>query len=336
MRATCTLGGMLAIAFWACAPRLTRVQAQEATQAERRDVAATPAPPPPALESLLSAPPDMVLTVAPHALARDPVYGPLLRRASELAAAYAGPTNLAATALAVIERVDEVVAATSGRGAEVVVVVRGVPGDVDPAGVVDGAGRPIWRPVEGDVRAGMRELASTGNEAASTLFVAPGQIWMIASGAAVRTTRAALVLAGPARTTAQDDDALATLTLSSDALPQLQRGTLAPLGSRLLGVRVALLPGPTGLIACRLAYPDPLAAASAEGTALEVTLAFRHQLEEAAEASHRPGHSAARQLSPLRWLGAAKVERDGSTVVVRAPIPRLWLEALSRAEVPSP
>src|SRR5208283_2275027 len=98
--------------------------------------------PPIALASLFSHAPDLVLTVHPPALARDSVYGPLVRRASELASAYAGPTNLGTTALAVFERTDEIVVAECDRGKEAVVALRGVPASIDPLDLVDTSGRP--------------------------------------------------------------------------------------------------------------------------------------------------------------------------------------------------
>jgi len=302
----------------------------------------------PKLESLLSRRPDLVLTLHPRALAHDPVYGPLLRRASELASAYAGPTNLGTTALAALERTDDVVVAENDSGKEAVVVLRGVPGDLDPLDVVDPSGHPIWRPVHGDIRAGSRELAPA-EPADAELFVAPGLVWLIASGPVIPRVRAALTGAVGAQAFAGDDTPLLSISLPGDALPRLREGALASVGAGLHRVRVELTPGSTGLIIGTLAYADAVTAATAEGTVLAVTLAFRHRLEadvEAAEAGPQAGAGGAgeagahrrddRPLRNLDWLGAAKVERTGPLVVVRAPIPRPWLEALARADVPSP
>jgi hypothetical protein len=302
-------------------------------------VAEAPAKP---LSVLLSRAPDLVLTVHPPALARDRVYGPLVRRASELAAAYAGPTNLGTTALAVLERTEEVVVAENDHGKEAVVVLRGVPADVDPLEIVDTSGRPVWRAVQGDVRTTSRELEPS-EPADAALFIAPGLVWVIASGPAIARTRAALTGDVGHGAFAGDETALVSLSLPGDAIPQLRRGALASIGAGLIHAKVELTPGAAGLILGTLAYPDAAAAASAEGTVLAVTLAFRHRLEEAvqAEESHgRPSSprpvSTPRPGANLDWLGAAKVDRDGSNVIVRAPIPRPWLLALAKADLPAP
>ncbi len=289
-----------------------------------------------------------MITLHPRALARDRVYGPILRRASELAAAYAGPTNLGTTALAALERTDEVVVAENDRGREAVVVLRGVPADVDPLDIVDPSGHPIWRPIHSDVRAGSRELAPV-DPADAELFVAPGLVWLIASGPVVPKARTALTGRVGAEAFAGDETPLVSLALPGDALPRLRQGALASVGAGLLRVRIELTPGSAGLIVGTLTYIDAVTAAAAEGTVLAVTLAFRHRLEEDVETTESPlrpdagavGRSPAhrresRPLGSLDWLGAAKVERTGALVVVRAPIPRPWLEALARADVPAP
>jgi len=296
--------------------------------------------PSPTLEGLLSRPPDLVLTVHPRAFARDPVYGPLLRRASELASAYAGPTNLGTTALAVLERTDEIVVAENDRGSEAVVVLRGVPAELDPLDVVDPTGRRLWTPVRGDIRAASRELSPV-DAADAALFVAPGLTWVVASGPAIAKARAALLGDVGAQAFAGDDTALVSLSIPGGALPQLRQGALAPVGTRLRTIRFELTPGSSGLIVGKLSYEDELAAASAEGTVLAATLAFRHRLEEdvaAADVAPRlpGGGRPPRRATNLDWLGAAKVEREGVVVSVRAPIPRPWLDVLARAELPAP
>jgi hypothetical protein len=292
-----------------------------------------PAPALPRWDALLSHRPDLVLTVHPPAIARDTVYGPLLRRASELASAYAGPTNLGTTTLAVVERTEEIAVAEADRGKEAVVVLQGVPASLDPLDVVDTLGHPVWQLVHGDTRSTSRELAPLGTEDAA-LFVLPGLVWVIASGPAVPRVRAA-VANGIAKGALGDDTPLLGLSLPGDALPQLRQGALATVGAGLVKIQVELMPGTTGLIVTRLTYTDTQAAASAEGTVLSVTLAFRHRLEEAVAAGH--GHEARpRPSGGLDWLGAAKVDRDGVAVIVRAPIPRPWLEALTHAELGPP
>ena len=287
---------------------------------------------------MLSHPPDLVLTIHPPALSRDRVYGPLLRRASELASAYTGPTNLGTTALAAVERTEEVVVADNDHGAEAVVLLRGVPADLEPLQIVDTSGRALWRVVPGDVHAGGREFEPIDPSPAA-LFVVPGRVWVIASGAAVARARA-LLSDVTAEGSEPPETALASLSLPAAALPQLRRGALASVGAGLLHVNIELMAGSAGLIVGRLAYIDSAAAATAEETLLAVTLAFRHKLEEgilAAEAATpEHGTGADKRAGGLEWLGAAKVERTGDLVVVRAPIPRRWLETLAKAELPEP
>jgi hypothetical protein len=308
------------------------------------------------LVALLGAPPDLLVRLHPPALQRDPVYGPLLRRAGEMASAYAGPMNLGTTALAVIERTDEVVVAQRARdvrelGKDAVILLRGVPADIDPLQVVDTAGHPIWKAVAGDTRTTSRELAPV-QPAEAALFVTPGLSWIIASGDSVARVRAEVVAGGAGRVKGVEgvgtelpgdgsDTALASISMPGDVIPQLRQGALAPVGAGLTNIKLDLGPGALGILIARLAYVDAASAASAEGTVLAVTLAFRHRLEEDIKADgHAPQATAqaraARPGASLEWLGAAKVDREGATVIVRAPIPKPWLEALAKAEVTVP
>jgi hypothetical protein len=301
--------------------------------------ASAPLGPSATIESVLSHRPDVVLTLHPRALARDPVYGPLLRRAGELASAYAGPDNLGTTALAVLEQTEEVVVAENDHGREAVIVLRGVPASVDPHDLVDTQGKPLWRPAVGDVRTTQMELAPAA-PADAALFVSSGVLWIIASGAAIGRVRGALV-SGIGKTPFPGDDTpLVSLMLPGDALPQLRQGALAKVGAGLVGIRVELTPGSEGVIVGNLAYADTAAAAAAETTLLDVTLAFRHRLEESIKASDEQAAPAkgkpARAASNLDILAAAKVERTGTNLAVRAPIPRPWLEALKQADVKPP
>jgi hypothetical protein len=224
-------------------------------------------------------------------------------------------------------------------------VLRGVPADLDPLAVVDTSGRPLWHVNSGDVHAVTKELAPTEPTDAA-LFVAPGLVWVIASGSAIARTRAALTTDVGRGAFAGDETTLASLSLPGDALPQLRHGALANIGAGLTHVKVELTPGTAGLVVGTLAYIDPTRAASAEGTVLAVTLAFRHRLEEAVQAPDAKkgamgaplddAHREPRPAANLEWLGAAKVDRDGENVLVRAPIPRPWLEALSKADLSAP
>jgi hypothetical protein len=332
------LSFLVATAVAGCAPhRAPSSPAQSTSSASSKHVTTLEGPAP-TLETLFAGRPDVVLTLHPPSLARDSVYGPLLRRASELASAYAGPTTLGTTALAVLERTEEIVVAESDHGKSAVVVLRGVPADVDPLEIVDTAGQPVWHPVRGDVRTASREL-EPAEKTDAALFVVSGLMWVVASGPIIPKARALLLEGTTKGAFVGDETPLVSLSLPGDALPQLRKGALATVGASLLRTNVALTAGSQGLVIAKFAYPDAAAAASAEGTLLAVTLAFRHRLEEAVQRaeSHDPEPKpAASQGGGLNWLGAAKVDREGPLVLVRAPLPRPWLEALEHADVPEP
>lgn len=272
------------------------------------------------VDDLLEHPADVKVTLHPPAVAYDRVYGALLRRASALAAAYAGPRTLGTTALAALERTDEVDAAVNDEG-EAVVVLRGVPADLDVAHVVDENGRPVWRPIVGDLRHTFVEYEPTA-QADATLFVLPERVWVVASGAARMHTREVLVIGAGAVTFAEGEPGLAVLGVRGAALvrrdARLRSGPLAPLGRSLVHASFELAPGAQGVLLSRLVYPDDLAASGAEQTARDIVSAFRHILEETEKGANAKTH---REPPPLSWLAAAGVERAGATVTVRAPIP---------------
>lgn len=285
------------------------------------------------LEELLSRPADATLTLHPRAIARDRVYGPLLRRASALAAAYAGPRSLGTTALVALERTEEVDAATGDSG-EAVVLLQGVPADLDVTQVVDEAGHPVWKPAVGDVRQSFVEYESASGSDAS-LFVLPERTWIAAAGSSRGRTREALI-----ETTtvafAPTFALLAELSIRGGVLvrrdERLRTGPLAPVGQSLVRASFALTPGAEGVIVARLSYSDGGAAEGAERTAREVVSAFRRrleQIEKKGEQAPSPGGKA----PPLAWLAAAGIERTSTTVNVRAPIPREWLDAIAAADV---
>jgi len=294
---------------------------------------------PATLASLLSRPPDLVLTLRPQALARDRVYGPLLRRAGEMAAAYAGPTTLGTTTLGVLEQTDEVVVAENDHGREAVVVLRGVPASVDPTQVVDTNGRPLWQAVQGDVRTTLHELAPADPADASqvALFVAPGLVWVIAAGPAIAATRAALVRPRGAEGLRGHETVLLALGMRGESLvaqePRLRQGALAPIGTGLTRVDLELTPGSSGLVLGHLTYATPDVAIAAEVTAEEITRAFHDRLERAAHAAASDAGAPPPPRSSLDWLGAASVSESGGVVTVRVPIPRRWLDAISKADL---
>jgi hypothetical protein len=277
-------------------------------------------------DELLGNAAEVTVTMHPPAIVQDRVYGPLLRRASTMAAAYAGPRTVGTTALAVLERTDEVVVASNGATGEAIVVLRGVPAELDAARIVDEHGSPIWRAVVGDVGRSVVEYEPSA-PADAALFVLPPRLWIIATGEAKSRAREALL--GPISPSSlpAEEAPLAVLSIRGTALVErdgrLRDGALAPLGRALLRASFELAPGSQGVIDARLVYADPGAAGASEETLRDVVAAFRRRLT-----SPNP--------PPLAWLAAAGVERTAATVTVRAPIPKPWLDALSQADVATP
>jgi hypothetical protein len=268
--------------------------------------------------------PSLVVVLFPRALMEDRVYGPLLRRASELASARVGVAAAGATALVAMERSDEVVVAMDAGGHDAVVAIVGAPADLDPAHLVDTEGHALWRTV-GDVRTGVTELEGTG----ASLFVLPKRTWIIATGETAARARAALAIPPThVRTVVAARDEIARIDIPGDALRQkdarLRDGALAPVGRTLERASVSLLPGTEGLVLIQLAYPDARDAAAASDRALEVVQAFRRKLTETQKAD------------AWSWLAAAGVEHLDRTVTVRAPLPRSWLQGLAKAELDPP
>lgn len=90
--------------------------------------------------------PELYVVLRPQALRRDPVYGPLLQRVSQVAAARS-PAVAATRALEAFEYSDEIIISQrpTPSGEELVIVVRGVRADIDPAKLVDSEKTPLWR-----------------------------------------------------------------------------------------------------------------------------------------------------------------------------------------------
>jgi hypothetical protein len=310
-----------------------------ARPAAPKTVAAAPVSRSVTIDDLMPETADVEVTLHPPALARDRVYGPLLRRASTLAAAYAGPRSLGTTALTALERSEEVDVAMNDAG-QAVIVLLGVPGDLDVAKVVDEDGQPVWRPAAGDVRESFVEYEPI-REATASLFVLRQRVWVMAAGAARSKTREALVEAqGGGLSFAPGKPSLVDLTIRGAALlrrdDRLRAGLLAPLGRSLLRASFELTPGALGVIVARLEYADGVAATGAEQTARDVVSAFRRkleQIEKGPDGPPRPGVGLHPELPSLSWLAAAGVEREETTVSVRAPIPKVWLDAIAQADV---
>jgi hypothetical protein len=289
------------------------------------DARAAAVDPLPRLEDAFDGSPALVVVVRPAKLVQDPLYGPLLRRASQLAAARVAVGGaLGQTALSVIERTDEVVAGVYDRdGRDAVIGLEGVPADVDASRVVDGNASPLWVHVS-DLPFGVEELAPADHTTGAALFVLPRRAWVIAVGAAAGRARAAFVeRRHPRDLPVVPDEELAVASLRGSALvdarPGLAHGPLAPIVQDLDRVSVALEPGPVGAVGevvARLVYGDAPFAERASICVGDVLAAFTNKFEKQAP-----------------WLHAVHVTRQDRAVVVRGRIPRAWADGLLRVDL---
>jgi hypothetical protein len=296
----------------------------------------------PRWEDVLDTTPELLAVVYPASLRSDPVYGPLLRRVIELVRERSGVVA-ATRALEAMEDAEQLVFAVrpdsqDGPG-EVVVVVRGVRAEIDPANLVDADGKTLWGPgptgavrelVSADVApstpASRRADAPT---TAASLFELPGRTWVIATGDA--RGRARDVFAHPIgrpaiRLETRDGPSLAFVRIDGPALVARVRalqdlGGLGAVGRRLESVTLELgggagLPeaGPDRDVRAVLTYGTEDAAAFAEVTIREVIDAI---------ARKRP--------DDLAWLASATVDRPGKRIAVAAPLPARLIVALLHA-----
>jgi len=310
--------------------------------------------------------PELVLVIRPHRLQRDPVYGPLLRRALELARERRALAT-ATRALDAIEDAEEVIVGlrgglgpardgsggsdgsdggdgTGGSGGidapdaspsdDMLLVLRGVRADLDPATLVDERGQPLWTAgPPGAVRelCLAREATEAGGRATPvSLFELPARTWVVALGAARARARAALaphlrpVGPRPPRGAAPATSGLAELEPEAVAFARVSGpslvarvralrspGLLSPLGQALETATLALSAGEDALVRATLTYRD--------GGALD-----------GAEATVRRALAALTGVKPeeYSWLRPATVERKGHGIVIAAPLPEKLVSGL--------
>jgi hypothetical protein len=292
----------------------------------------------PQWQDALGARPRVLLTLRPKVLLKDPVYGPLLRRALELARQQSHA--VASTRLVeAVEQSEEVIAGVladegatlrpSGPGAQserlpgqelpgqepIVAVLRGMPAELDPAKLVDAEGTLLWVPgPSGPVRELVHEVDKDGTPNPASLFELPGRTWVIVSAAARARIREAF-----SRPTGQalpridadaDAEALAALRIDGPALVArtrpLSSGMLRAVGHELQSVALMLSPGAAREVRAVLQYADAESSATAAQKLTQVMQALSH------------GNSPA-----ISWLSSVVVEPSPSrsTVVLKAPVP---------------
>jgi hypothetical protein len=287
--------------------------------------------------------PEMVLVVRPQALLHDRMYGPVLGRCIELArqqsrmavATGALDVMLDATEVIVGARDNGTLGQRGARAApgaedatdDLVVAVRGVRAEIDPAALVDEGGKAFWAPGPNAPSSYVRELLRVHDEGGveASLFELPGRDWVIATGPARMRARDAFSRpsrrAGvPAPATLQvldqlDHNALAVARVSGPALVARvgslrPPSILAPIGHHLTALTITLPPGDAAIIRATLEYSGD-AAALAEATLRD---AFRVLV------GNKPAEYA--------WLQSATVTRTGCCVVVSAPVPAQLLRKM--------
>jgi hypothetical protein len=268
--------------------------------------------------------PELLVVVRPKALRKDKVYGPLLSRAID-ALRQRSRVVAATRVLDAIDDADEVIGGVRPDpivpGGEMVVIVRGVRADIDPAKVVDPSGHVLWTPgPQGAVPELTRERDDLGQPVAASLFELPGRTWVIAAGGTARE-RAREAYAHPMGRAAinVDADALAVVRVDGPqlvkTLPGLQRyGQLEAIGHKLQWVVFTLPPGGEGVVKATLTYVDEDSASFAE--------VRWHDVVDAIGRTKPP---------KLLWMTSLKIDRTGKYVLLSAPLPPQLIDGLLHA-----
>jgi len=326
LSALCSL--LLAIA---CRPPEARSSSPERTAASE-----------PAWQDAIPAAPDLLVSLRPKALRADAVYGPMLRRALELAREQRVTSG--SLVLEAIEDADEVIAElgewapsapAEGSGAqELLLVLRGTRGDIDPARLVGPEGDLLWSVgPSGAVRELVHERDHDGTSNPASLFELPDRTWVVASGAARDRARDAFAHPSHRPEPSFAPDAFATVRIDGASLVGRvsilhSAGPLASVGRGLRSVALDLLappaPAPSATPSANpiprrdmralVTYSDAQAAAVA-GSAIGDMLQVVGRLKPAG----------------LAWLEPARVDVTGSTVAVIEPIPMDLLRNFLRA-----
>jgi hypothetical protein len=283
----------------------------------------------PRWQDVFAGTPELVAIVRARAVREDRVYGPLFRRALELvreqsrAVAGVGPLDAMSDAEEIVVGVRVPAAQTSGDhdDGELVLVARGVRGDLDPAKLVDEDGRSLWAlGPPGRVRELVREGDARGQAISASLFELGGRTWVIAQGAARQRARDAFAhpLGRPAPIDL-DPQALAVVRIDGHSLVRRvhalqETGGLAALGRQLRSVTLVVPPGAERAVRVTFTYGDEDAASAA-----------------AVLANAAIGAVARSRREGFEWIGSAHVGQAGDAVVLTAPLPAQLVEALLHA-----
>jgi len=269
--------------------------------------------------------PELLVVVRAKAARQDRVYGPLLRRALEVARDQS--QAVAETrALDAMGDAEELVIGLRPDSAdapgELVLVARGVRADVDPGKLVGADGVALWAPgPNGRVRELVRDRDEHGHPVGASLFELPGRTWVIAQGDARARAREAFAHPFNRPMMELDPQALAIVRIDGPSLVKhvhaLQDlGGLAAVGHHLRSVTFVLPPGAERALRATFSYAGDDDAAFAEVSA-------REAVGVAARAGNKPAW--------LPWLASARVERAPKTVVLAAPLPPQLVDGLLQA-----
>ena len=254
--------------------------------------------------------PDLYAVVRPQALKADPLYGAfwnvLLREAA------ARGFTRGTTMVEAVSGAQEIIVGLN-KGNDAVIVLRGVPANLDPASMNDAAGHPLFRSVNEKGRVLELAFLGAGNADIGALFVLPDRTWVGVVGEARLRARQAFSTPLNRPVPRVDREALVAVRLGGAAARIFDRGPrLSLVTQKMTSATFALEPNKKGLVIA-LVYPDPDATARAE-------LQAKRVVEDLAHDEKRFG-----------WLKDAKVKYEGNIVFVRAQLPPQLLEDLPRA-----
>jgi hypothetical protein len=274
---------------------------------------------------------DLVIALSPTRLMRDPSYGPIFQRASRLAAAKSPGTQIHGTTLDALQQADAIVVGVKDSpDLDAVLIIAGVPAGFDAARLVDGEGRPLWKPSHEPSIAGVSEMerasapsTSIATEAPASFFVLPGRTWILATGAARERVRDALVRSLPAAPYVAERHDLVAVTLGREVVARVRRRVgpgLGPITEGLLRVEATVGDGAQGQIGAVFFYDDEHHAANATQRGGEVIALL------------------ADKLSPhLDFLRAGSLTKADRTVRISAHLPTALLRRFAEVEdLPAP
>lgn len=244
-----------------------------------------------------------LVRVRPSALERDPEHGPMFREVLAMAAARAPVRS--ARLFDAVRRAEELVLVARG-GADVTLVLLGVPADLAPERIATDDGAPLFAPAGPGSR--VPELAAASGAGDASLFVLPDRSWVVAIGKARARAREVFAIGGSG--------------------PPVRRDPRALVEARAVGRSVApLVAAAQGLGLVRLLGRDLAEVAfTLEEARAGLKLVLRYASVEAAERAEERARQLLAALGTsgdpaIAWLSDGVVSRRFETVVSRVRLP---------------